>query len=461
MSQELKEKITEQIRSILSKKLIFDYSIKYCKLKRKLILKVNEDDDKCIPICYNKFTDSQILADNAKWLKCLECKISKEIVGCNCVWVITLCANITIQNLDFSGCKIKVKNVYTPCLNGFSCYSNQANIDKFKRQNCTKIVSCYKDSVCKTNIQIVGNFIPRLGVENSSRAAGTQDPFFPLPNNIFVFDLDTGILGSHPDLRPRVSRRFSRNFTTQYRSNWIDQNGHGTHVAGIIGARDNSIGLVGNAPNVNLVAIKVLDKDGFGSNSNIIAGLNYIARWKIANPNLKGIVNMSLGGDIYIPLDTAVRNLINNYGIPVVVAAGNEEQNAANTSPANVKEAITVGAYDDFDDTLAYFSNYGAVVDLQAPGVNIRSCWLNNGYRVLSGTSMAAPMVVGAIVDMIANPEYSEYTPEQIREKLLADAEPLEPVCYDGVIGSNPRIILNETAINAGTTDKSVYIGSY
>jgi hypothetical protein len=83
MSQELKEEITEQIRSILSKKLIFDYSIKYCKLKRKLILKVNEDDDKCIPICYNKFTDSQILADNAKWLKCLECKISKEIVGCN------------------------------------------------------------------------------------------------------------------------------------------------------------------------------------------------------------------------------------------------------------------------------------------------------------------------------------------------------------------------------------------
>jgi len=461
MSNPLQEKITEQIEDILNKKEIFDYSIKFCKLNRKLILKVNGDDDKCIPICYNKFTDSQILADNAKWLKCLDCRISKGIVGCNCVWVITLCANVNMQDLDFNGCKIKVKDVYTPCLNGFSCFSNKANIDKFERQNCTKLVSCLKDGVVKANVQTVGTFIPRLGVQNSSRRAGTRNPAFPLPNNIFAFDVDTGILGSHPDLRPRVSTTFSRNFTTSNRSNWRDQNGHGTHVAGIIGARDNTIGIVGNAPNVNLVAVRVLGRNGSGSNSNVINGINYIAQWKTQNPTLKAVVNMSLGGGIYQPLDTAVRNLINNYGIPVVIAAGNEAQNAANTSPARVEEAIIVGAYNDVNNTYANFSNFGSIIDLLAPGVNIRSCWLRNGYRVLSGTSMAAPMVTGAIVDMIANPAFSNYTPTQIREKLVADATPLNPVCNNGVVGSNPRITLNTAAINSGTTDKSVYIGSY
>jgi len=461
MSNPLQEKITEQIEDILTKKEIFDYSIKFCKLKRKLILKVNGDDDKCIPICYNKFTDSQILADNAKWLKCLECRISKGIVGCSCVWVITMCENTNMQNLDFNGCKIKVKDVYTPVLNGFSCYSNQANIDKFNRQNCAKLVSSLKDGVVKSNVQTVGKFIRRFGVQNSSRRAGTGNPAFPLPNNIYAFDVDTGILKSHPDLKPKISTTFSKNFTTSNRSNWNDQNGHGTHVAGIIGALDNTIGIVGNAPNVNLVAIRVLGRNGFGSMSNIIAGLNYIAQWKTQNPTLKGVVNMSLGGGIYEPLDTAVRNLINNYGIPVVIAAGNERQNAANTSPARIEEAITVGAYDDANNRYANFSNFGRIIDLLAPGVNIRSCWLNNGYKVLSGTSMAAPMVAGAIVDMIANPAFSNYTPAQIREKLLADATPLAPVCFNGVIGNNPRITLTDAAINAETTDRSVYIGSY
>jgi subtilisin family serine protease len=356
---------------------------------------------------------------------------------------------------------MKVKEVYSDVLNGFSCYSNHVNVEKFERQNCTKLVSCDKDGVSKTNVQTVGTFIPRLGVQNSSRRAGTGSPAFPLPTNIYAIVVDTGILESHPDLKSKISTTFSKNFSTNNRARWNDDNGHGTHVAGIIGAQDNTIGIVGTAPNVNLIAIKVLNRNGSGSNSNIISGLNYIAQWKTANPTLKGIVNMSLGGGIFQPLDTVVSNLINNYGVSVVVAAGNESQNAVNTSPARVAEAITVGAYTTGNNILASFSNFGSGVDLQAPGVNIRSCWMNNGYRVLSGTSMAAPMVAGAVVDMIANPAYSEYTPVQIREKLVADAESLVPVCNNGVIGSNPRITLNTAAINAGTTNKSVYIGSY
>jgi hypothetical protein len=461
MSELLQEKIIEQIEDILSKKEIFDFSTRFCEGKRKLILKVNADADKCIAICYNKFTDSQILADNAKWLRCLECKISRGIVGCNCIWIITLCDNACMADLDFTGCKIKVKEMYSAVFNGFSCYSTHENVEKFERQNCTKLVSCDKDGVAHTNIQVVGNFIPRQGVQNSSRAAGTRNPAFPLPTNIYAIVIDTGILASHPDLRSKISRTFSRNFTTSNRSRWNDDNGHGTHCAGIIGAQDNTIGMVGTAPNVNLIAVKVLNRSGFGSYSNVIAGVNYVAQWKTTNPTLKGVVNMSLGGGVSQALDTSIQNLINNFGIPVVVAAGNESQNAANTSPARTPEAITVGAYDDRNNILASFSNFGNVVDLQAPGVNIRSCWLRDGYRVLSGTSMAAPMVAGAVVDMIANPAYSEYTPAQIREKLLADAEPLAPVCFNGVIGSNPRINLTTSAIAAGTTDKSVYIGSY
>jgi subtilisin family serine protease len=220
--------------------------------------------------------------------------------------------------------------------------------------------------------------------------------------------------------------------------------------------------MVGTAPNVNLIAVKVLNRNGSGSNSNVIAGINYVAQWKTANPTFKGVVNMSLGGGVSAPLDTAVRNLINNFGVPVCVAAGNEAQNAANTSPARVAEAITVGAYNNTNNRYADFSNFGSGVDLLAPGVNIRSCWLRNGYRVLSGTSMAAPMVAGAVVDMIANAAYSAYTPTQIREKLVADATPLKPVCNNGVIGNNPRIDLYyQDVVDAGTTDKSVYIGSY
>ena len=462
MSGPLQEKIIEQIEDILSKKEIFDFSTRFCDGKRKLILKVNGDADKCIAICYDKFTDSQILADNAKWLRCVDCKISRGIVGCNCIWIITMCQNMTMADLNFTGCKMKVKEVYGNVLNGFSCYSTHENVEKFERQNCTKLVGCDKDGVVKANVQVVGTFIPRLGVQNSSRRAGTGKPVFALPANIYAIVIDTGILASHPDLKSKISTTYSKNFTTSNRAKWNDDNGHGTHCAGIIGAQDNTIGMVGTAPNVNLIAVKVLNRNGSGSNSNVIAGINYVAQWKTANPTLKGVVNMSLGGGVSAPLDTSIQNLINNFGVPVCVAAGNEAQNAANTSPARVAEAITVGAYNNTNNRYADFSNFGSGVDLQAPGVSIRSCWLNNGYNVLSGTSMAAPMVAGAVVDMIANPAFSAYTPVQIRTKLVADATPLKPVCNNGVVGNNPRINLYyQDVIDAGTTDKSVFIGSY
>jgi hypothetical protein len=102
MSQELKNKITEQIEDILTKKEIFDYSIRFCDNKRKLILKVNGDADKCVGISFEKYTDSQILADYPKWLKCMDCKITKGIVGCNCIYIVTLCDKACMKDLNFN-----------------------------------------------------------------------------------------------------------------------------------------------------------------------------------------------------------------------------------------------------------------------------------------------------------------------------------------------------------------------
>jgi len=455
------EIIKIQVENILSNKNIFDFTISFT--SQEVHIKINED--KTAKINFSKFSDSQIISNNPKWIKCLTCNIEKTLVDCACVWVLCIHDNHKFEDLSFQNTNIKIKQMYKPILNGFSCYARDNDIETLLNQNGTKITLCEPDATIKINAnnkkQTIGQFIYRLGTNKSSRRAGTQKPVFPIPKNIYAFVVDTGILQTHPDLKAKISTTYSANFTTTNKSQWNDQNGHGTHVAGIIGAIDNTIGIVGNAPGVNLVAIRVLDKNGFGSYSNIITAINYIAQWKTNNPNFLGVVNMSLGGPIYEPFDTAVKNLINNYNTTVVVAAGNETDNANNYSPSNIPKAITVGAYDGITNKLASFSNYGTVVDILAPGVSIDSCYLNNGYAILSGTSMASPMVAGAVVDILANTQYSKYTPAQIRDKIVADAKVLNPVCNDGTTGSNPVITLTSAAKNANTTDRSVYIGTY
>jgi subtilisin family serine protease len=268
--------------------------------------------------------------------------------------------------------------------------------------------------------------------------------------------VDTGILASHPDLN--VNKTLGRNFTSKDPKAWNDDNGHGTHVAGIIGAVNNNIGMMGGSPSANLIPIKVLNKQGSGSYSDIIAAINYIADWKTKNPALPAVLNMSLGGPPFKPLDDAI-NAIIGKGVSVVVAAGNESMDARYSSPARIEKAITVGAYDVSTNAMASFSNYGSVIDIWAPGTYIDSTSLNNSYRVLSGTSMATPVVTSVIVNILSQPQYTLYTPQQIKDVMINFAK--NPQNYDKTPAVNPPIRLSRSAILFGTTNTlGVYIGN-
>ena len=203
--------------------------------------------------------------------------------------------------------------------------------------------------------------------------------------------IDSGIDLDHPDLYVDVTR--SKSFLV-VKSTPDDQNGHGSHVAGTIGAKNNSIGVIGVAPGVKLVAVRVLDRSGSGSTSGVIAGVDYVK----ANGVAGDVANMSLGGGVSDALDLAVLNA--SAVVKFVLAAGNETDNANNHSPARVNgpNIYTISAMGT-GDIWASFSNYGnPPVDFCAPGVGIYSTYKSGGYATLSGTSMAAPHVAGLLL---------------------------------------------------------------
>lgn len=203
--------------------------------------------------------------------------------------------------------------------------------------------------------------------------------------------IDTGIDMDHTDLN--VDQTNGATFVLRTTTP-NDDNGHGTHCAGIAAAIDNTIGVVGVAAGATVVPVKVLDKRGSGAYSQIIAGVDYVG----AKATAGDAANLSLGGGIYEPIDLAVVAL-GAKGVFVALAAGNESDDAEYHSPARAEGAnlYTVSAM-DINDNFAYFSNYGSHVDYCAPGVNITSTYLNAGYATMSGTSMAAPHVCGLLL---------------------------------------------------------------
>lgn len=206
--------------------------------------------------------------------------------------------------------------------------------------------------------------------------------------------IDTGIDFDHPDLNVDVSK--SKSFISGVISA-DDENGHGTHVAGIIGAKNNTFGVLGVASGATLVSCRVLDKDGSGSLSNIIQALSYIS----ANASPGDVVNMSVGDDDGISeiLDRQVQSVASK-GILFSIAAGNEHTDANKYSPgrASGPNIFTVTAIDSLDN-FASFSNYGNdVVDYAMPGVKILSTYIGNKYAYMSGTSMAAPHMAGLLL---------------------------------------------------------------
>ncbi len=207
--------------------------------------------------------------------------------------------------------------------------------------------------------------------------------------------IDTGIQLTHPDLNVDVpnSKSFLLSGTNSRSPN--DENGHGTHVSGTIAAKNNTVGVIGVAANAKVAAVRVLDKNGSGTVSGVINGVDYVA----SKGKSGDAANMSLGGAVSASLDTAVARA-SRKGIFFAIAAGNSSANANNYSPARVngKNIYTVSAMDN-NDRWASFSNYGnPPVDFCAPGVNILSTWIGGKYMTISGTSMAAPHAAGVLL---------------------------------------------------------------
>ena len=197
---------------------------------------------------------------------------------------------------------------------------------------------------------------------------------------------------NHPDLNVDQTRGINFVTTSALPD---DDNGHGTHCAGIVAAKNNNLGVIGVAAGATVVPIKVLNRRGTGAYSAIIAGVDYVA----ANGKAGDAVNMSLGGPTYQALDDAILNLASK-GIKVALAAGNESQSTNNVSPGRVNgtNIYTISAMGT-GDLWASYSNYtNPPIDYCAPGSSIYSTYKSGGYATLSGTSMATPHVCGILL---------------------------------------------------------------
>jgi aqualysin 1 len=204
-------------------------------------------------------------------------------------------------------------------------------------------------------------------------------------SNVNAYVIDSGINTAHPDLNVVRHVNFAGGKNT-------DCNGHGTHVAGTVAARDDTSYVVGMGPAAPLTGVKVLGCSGSGSWSGVIAGIN----WVTANAAKPAVANMSLGGGANRAVDDAVRGSANS-GVFYAIAAGNSGANACNYSPARTgtSNGIATVAATDSADREASWSNYGSCVDIWAPGVSILSTSKNGGTTTKSGTSMASPHTAG------------------------------------------------------------------
>lgn len=331
----------------------------------------------------------------------------------------------------------QVKHLYKNAFKGFSAHLNVKKMKDILDDPRVAMVSedfpvsiAAKASAPVQTIQTVPTGIRRIKAQNKTNKG----------KGIEVAVIDTGIDLNHPDLKANILG--GKNCVAGQKT-YEDQNGHGTHVAGTIAALNNTQGVVGVAPEAKLWSVRVLDRNGNGTWSSVICGIDFVtsqaSHIKVANMSLGGAgTNGTCASDA---LHKAICNSV-AAGVTYIVAAGNENGDVKNSVPAAFPEVLAVSALADSngaacgggaatsygaDDTFASFSNFASLSAdsariIGAPGVSILSTWKGGGYATISGTSMAAPHVSGAAALYIKTNPSS--TPLQVRTALLGAAEP-------------------------------------
>lgn len=327
--------------------------------------------------------------------------------------------------VKFGGIKIKDLNL----INGASVYLSPKADAILKKQSSVLRI---EDDIQVTTLAKVASYQPAEIMPWGIKKINADSAWtITTGEAVKIGIIDTGIDASHLDLINNLKGGVS---TVSYTASYNDDNGHGTHVAGTIAAVDNEIGVIGVGPNIQLYAIKVLDRRGSGYLSDVIEGLDW------ARQNGMQVVNMSLGTNVYSQAFEDAVKRVNVAGIVQVAAAGNNYGGTV-TYPAKFAEVIAVSAI-DINNQIAYFSSVGSEVDLAAPGVNIYSTYKKGAYNTLSGTSMASPHVAG-VAALILNTPIGLYDanlngrwePSEVQKKMQDTATDLGVVGFDNLFG--------------------------
>jgi subtilisin family serine protease len=362
--------------------------------------------------------------------------------------------------------RLSVSHRYRHALRGMAITIPPALLSRLAADPRIKYIE--QDVVVSAAAQILPSGVDRVNAELNPAAKIDGIDITADRADADIAILDTGIDLDHPDLNVFNYANCRRQgqykcFDGDTAAN--DVNGHGTHVAGIAAAIDNTSGVVGVAPGARLWAVKVLDDNGAGAESQVIAGVDYV----VSHASEIEVANLSLtGAGTSQALDDAISNAV-SAGVTVVLAAGNDSADVSGVFPAGHPAAITVSALNDYDgqpgglaggadDKFAGFSNYGPGVDIMAPGVSIRSTTVGGGTGFNSGTSMAAPHVAGAAALYLAqNPGVS---PQAVKNELLTTADPVPcvtgPLCPGDPDGIPEPLLMFPVMANGDLNDDGI-----